>query len=56
MGIYYRNKSRTEENMAACDVNLTQEEITKMNDAITDVGLKGNRVFAGMEDKMHLWG
>jgi len=56
MGIYDRNKSRTEENIAACDVNLTQEEIAKMNDAVVEIGLKGNRLFAGMEDKMHLWG
>jgi len=42
--------------MAACDVKLTPEEITKMNDAVTDVGLKGDRSAAGMEKMLLLWG
>jgi len=42
--------------MAACDVNLTQDQIAKMNEAVTNVGLKGDRSAAGMEKMLLLWG
>jgi len=50
------NKPRTEENLAACDIKLTSNEIADIEAAIAANPPKGGRAIDGMEKIFLLWG
>ncbi|CAA7268215.1 unnamed protein product [Cyclocybe aegerita] len=49
-------KSRTEENLAACDIKLTEAEIAQIDAAVTATPVKGGRAVDGLESVFMLWG
>jgi len=49
-------KSRTEENLAACDIKLTEEEILLIDNAVASNPAKGSRGVDGLEKVYLLWG
>lgn len=52
----YRNKTRTLENLAGGDVDLSSQDLAEINQVLTTHKFKGDRYY-GLSDKdMHLWG
>ncbi|KAJ3514443.1 hypothetical protein NLJ89_g2379 [Agrocybe chaxingu] len=49
-------KSRTEENLAACDIKLTEAEIAQIDAAVAATPVKGGRAVDGLESVFMLWG
>lgn len=52
---FHRHKSRTEENLKACSITLTPDEIAAVNAVVAKNPAKGGRTIDGMEEKFFLW-
>lgn len=47
---------RVQENFAAVNIKLTEEEVDSIKAAVEDVGVKGGRYFDMSKEQEHRWG
>ena len=54
--VVLRKKSRTEENFAALNVTLSDNDLANIQKVIEELPVAGDRYFGLSERQMHLWG
>lgn len=47
---------RIQENFAACNIKLTEEEVNSIKDVVADIGVQGGRYFGQSQEVEHRWG